>query len=80
MMKKWIVWFILAGIWVLAAILNALEQRNVWYGIVAAAVFAMLGAAQYLCDEKGIITKKSMNILCAAVMVAAVAAVVILLV
>ena len=79
-MKKWVVWFILTGVWVLAAILNAMEQRNAWYGVIAAIIFAMLGTAQYLCDEKGIITKKSMNILCAAVMVAAVAAVVILLV
>ena len=78
-MKKWVVWFILAGVWALAAILNAMEQRNAWYGVIAAIIFAMLGTAQYLCDEKGVISKQAMNLLCAAVMAAAVVVVVVLL-
>ena len=78
-MKKWVVWFILTGVWALAAILNAMEQRNAWYGVIAAIILAMLGTAQYLCDEKGVITKKAMNILCAAVVAAAAVVVVVLL-
>ena len=56
-----------------------MEQRNAWYGVIAAIIFTMLGTAQYLCDEKGVISKKAMNLLCAAVMAAAVVVVVVLL-
>ena len=53
-MKAWYWWLVLSGIWVLAAILNFLGERNpmvVGYDVFAALIFAGLAFVQRLCER-----------------------------
>lgn len=62
-MKRYL-WFGLAAIWVLIAVLNAGRGRGgvvIGFNAFAAAVFAALGVAQILTDRKGDDGKKAMR-------------------
>ena len=65
-MKKWYMWLVLGGIWVLAGTVNWFEHRPltvIIYNLFAAALFFFLGAMQYFCDKKGESGKKIMKLI-----------------
>ena len=69
-MRRHIVWLLLAGIWLLAAVFNAIDGRNplaIGYNILAALMFPALTIGQICFDKQGAPGKKRMNILCIAV-------------
>lgn len=60
-MKQWWQWFILAGLWLLAAVLNFTEGRNfvvIGYNVFAVLLALALGFLQRFCDKKGDAGKK----------------------
>lgn len=66
-MKKWWLWFILSGIWILVAIFNVLDKRSsvtIGFNIFVVVFFAVLGITQYFCDKKGEKGKKLFNQIC----------------
>ncbi len=63
-MKKWYFWIILAGVWAIAAVVNAVDGRNffvIGYNLFAAVVFILLAVFQCICDQKGDKGKKIMR-------------------
>ena len=60
-MKQWWQWFILSGVWLLAAVLNFTEGRNfvvIGYNMFAVLLTLALGFLQRFCDKKGDAGKK----------------------
>ena len=60
-MKQWWQWFILSGIWLLAAVLNFAEGRNfvvIGYNLFTVLLTIALGFFQRFCDKKGNAGKK----------------------
>ena len=82
-MKKWYLWFILSGIWALAALFNTLEKRSVFaigYNLALVVLFAALGIAQRICDQKGERGKKIFHRICMVLTLLAVLAAVLIMV
>ena len=76
-MKKWYMWLVLSGIWVLITVLNIFSERSgvvIGYNIFVAAIFAILGIAQYFCDKKGEAGKKQLRAFYIGAVILAVAA------
>ena len=60
-MKQWWQWFLLSGVWLLAAVLNYVEGRNfvvIGYNLFAVLLFTALGFLQRACDRKGDVGKR----------------------
>ena len=71
-MRRHIVWLLLAGIWLLAAVFNAIDGRNplaIGYNVLAALMFPVLTIGQIHFDKQGAPGKKRMKLLCAAAFV-----------
>lgn len=56
-MKQWYrVWFLLAILWAISAIISAFQSRSgivIGFQVFATILFAVLGIVQTLCDRKG---------------------------
>lgn len=55
-MKKWWMWFIQSGIWLLVLIVNAISKRSsavIFFNIFVVSMFAIMGVVQYLCEKNG---------------------------
>lgn len=63
-MKKWWLWFIMSGIWILATIFDVLDNRSgikIGFDIFVVILFSFLGIAQHICGKKGEKGKKIFN-------------------
>ena len=63
-MKRWYHWLWLAGIWLIAAIANCIEGRNVVYPIAVMVIFSTLALCQFTCDKYGEKGKKIFKFIC----------------
>lgn len=66
-MKKWYYWLWLAGIWLIAAIANCIEGRNVVYPIAVVVIFSSLALSQFICEKHGEKGKKIFKLICVGV-------------
>ena len=66
MAKRYHVWWLASGLWVLIAAINAYNRQAgvvIGYNIFAAVLLALLGAAQYRCDKTGRPGKTAMAVI-----------------
>ena len=60
-MKKWYYWLILTLIWIVAAVINYLDNKSIIGALVVCGVSLLFGLCQYFCDKHGDTGKKVMN-------------------
>ena len=60
-MRKWYYWFGFTLIWLLAALLNFYDGKNITINIIQAVLFFALGVCQFFCDKHGSKGRKILN-------------------
>ena len=78
-MKRWYLWFVLAGIWVIAGIVNYFNDKTIIGSFVAVGIFSFMGIAQILCERNGEKGKKVFRFICIGVTIVLVVALICLL-
>ena len=60
-MKKWYYWLILTLIWIIAAVINYLDNKSIIGALVVCGVSLLFGLCQYFCDKHGDTGKKVLH-------------------
>lgn len=60
-MKKWYYWLILTLIWIVAAVINYLDNKSIIGALVVCCVSFLFGLCQYFCDKYGDAGKKVLH-------------------
>ena len=52
-MKRWYLWFVLAGIQVIGGIINYFDGGQIIAPVIAAGIFGFMGITQFICERNG---------------------------
>lgn len=78
-MKRWYLWFVLAGIQVIGGIINYFDGKQIIASVIAAGLFVFMGVTQFICERKGEKGKKVFRYISIGVIIALVALILCLL-
>ena len=78
-MKRWYLWFVLAGIQVIGGILNYFDGKTMIGSLIGVGLFSFMGITQFLCERKGEKGQKIFRFISIAVCIVAVVALICLL-
>ena len=72
-MKRWYLWFVLAGIQVIGGIINYFDGKTIIGSLVSAGIFGLMGIIQFICERNGEKGKKVFRYISIGVLVVMVA-------
>ena len=78
--NRWYIWFIQAGIWGIAGIINYFDGKKIIGSLIAVGIFSFMGIAQVICERNGEKGKKVFRFICIASIIVLVVALICLLV
>lgn len=78
-MKRWYLWFILAGIQVIGGIINYFDGKTIIGSLIGVGIFSFMGITQFICERKGEKGKKIFRYISIGVLIVAVALILCLL-
>ncbi len=78
-MKRWYLWFVLAGIQVIGGIINYFDGKTIIGSLIGAGVFGFMGITQFICERNGEKGKKVFRYISIGVLIVAVALILCLL-